>query len=74
LAVPELVITGICGVVMVKVTLLVPVPELLLAKTLATFVATVVGAPEIKPLVVFTAKPVGKLEAPNEVGPLEAVI
>ena len=59
---------------MAKVTLLVPVPELLLAKTCATFVPASVGAPEIKPLAVFTLSPVGRLEAPKEVGPFEAVI
>ena len=57
---------------MVKVAF--PVPPELVALTATVEFPAVVGVPEIRPVVAFTLKPVGKPDAPNEVGLLVAAI
>ena len=51
-----------------------PVPPVLVARIVIVLTAAVVGVPEIKPVVVFTTRPAGKLVAPKEVGVPLAVI
>jgi hypothetical protein len=49
---------------MVKVSVAVPVPPLLVALNVTVDVAAVVGVPEINPVAVLTDKPAGKGVAP----------
>jgi hypothetical protein len=72
LAVVPLVITG-AALAIVSVRAAVPVPVLLVALKLTFEVPATVGLPEIKPVVVFTVRPVGRPEAPKLVGELLAV-
>ena len=58
----------------VMVTAWVPVPDALVAVTVAEDVPRVVGVPEIRPVVGFTLSPAGRPLAPKLVGPLLAVI
>ena len=51
-----------------------PVPPLLEALRVTPKVPALVGIPEIKPEVVFTARPLGSPDAPKLVGELVAVI
>ena len=51
-----------------------PVPALLVALTVVLKVPAAVGVPEIRPVAVFTAMPVGNPDAPKLVGELVAVI
>jgi hypothetical protein len=58
-AVRELVMTGFAGLI-VKVNVALPVPPELVALMVTLYVPTVVGVPEIKPVLVFTVKPDGR--------------
>lgn len=73
LAVVLLVITG-AALAIVSARAEVPVPVLLVALKLIFEVPATVGLPDIKPVVVFTARPAGKPDAPKLVGELLAVI
>ena len=55
-----------CVTVSARTAVAVPAEFVAVIEMLVT--AAVVGVPEIKPVVVFTARPAGKLVAPNEVG------
>jgi hypothetical protein len=68
-----LLITGAGGLT-VNVSVWVPVPPALVALKVIVEVATVVGVPEITPVVVFTLNPVGSPVALKLVGVLLAVI
>ena len=59
---------------MVMESVAVPVPVVLVAERLALVVPAAVGVPEMRPVVVFTDNPPGRLAAANEVGEFEAVI
>ena len=61
-----------CATVSVRAADAVPAEFVALIEMFVT--AAVVGVPEIKPVVVFTARPAGKLVAPKEVGVPLAVI
>jgi hypothetical protein len=65
--------TGAGGLT-VSVRVLVPVPPALVALKVMVEVATVVGVPEMTPVVVFTLNPVGNPVALKLVGILFAVI
>jgi hypothetical protein len=67
------VITG-AATVTVKVRGALPVPPLLVALNVTLELPAPVGVPEIKPEVVFTARPLGKTEVLKLVGELVAVI
>ena len=56
--------TGAGNGVTPNVRVLVPVPHELVAESLTELVPATVGVPEIKPLVVLTLSPVGRLLAP----------
>ena len=58
MAVRELVMTGVAGLI-VKVNVALPVPPELVALMVTLYVPAVVGVPEIKPVLVFTVKPAG---------------
>ena len=58
----------------VKVSVLVPVPPVLMAEMVTDLVPAAVGVPEMSPLVVFTLRPVGRPVAAKLVGVLLAVI
>ena len=73
LAVPLLVITGEATAT-VKVRGEVPVPPPLVALNVTVEVPAAVGVPEIRPEVVFTARPAGNPDAPKLVGELVAAI
>ena len=60
--------------VIVKVTVLVPVPHVLVALTIVLEVPAADGVPEIIPKDVSTVSPGGRLEAPKLVGLFVAVI
>jgi hypothetical protein len=68
-----LVITG-AATVTVKARVVLPVPPLFVALNVTLEVPAAVGVPEIKPEVVFTARPAGNPVAPKLVGELVAVI
>jgi hypothetical protein len=68
-----LVITG-AATVTVKVRGALPVPPLLVALNVTLELPAPVGVPEIKPEVVFTARPLGKTDVLKLVGELVAVI
>ena len=72
-AVPALEMTGAGGLI-VRVSVLVPVPPPLVALKLTLEVPAVVGVPEIKPVVVLTVRPAGSPVALKLVGEFEAVI
>jgi hypothetical protein len=72
-AVRELVMTGVAGLI-VKVNVALPVPPALVALMVTLDVPAVVGVPEIRPVVVFTANPAGSPVALKLVGLLVAVI
>ena len=57
-----LVITGGAGLI-VKVSVWLPVPPALVALMVTVYVPAVVGVPEIKPVLVFTDRPAGRLVA-----------
>ena len=63
LAEVALVITG-APLLMVSVSVAAPVPALFVALSVTVDVPAVVGVPEIRPLVVFTARPDGSPVAP----------
>ncbi len=67
LAVPELVIVGGGVGLIVNVTVMVPVPFVLVPVRTTLLVSTVVGVPEIKPVNALTLKPPGRLLAPHVV-------
>jgi hypothetical protein len=67
------VITG-AATVTVKVRGALPVPPLLVALNVTLELPAPVGVPEIKPEVVFTARPLGKTDVLKLVGELVAVI
>ena len=73
LAVFALVMTGGPSVIL-NVTTRLPVPVALVADTVTLLVATVVGVPEITPVLVFTLSPAGRPVALKLVGLLLAVI
>jgi hypothetical protein len=54
----ELVMTGVGGLI-VKVSVWLPVPPALVALMVTVYVPTVVGVPEIKPVLASTLKPAG---------------
>ena len=58
----------------VSVTDVLPEPALFVAVTVTVEVPAVVGVPEIRPVVVLTARPAGSPDAPKLVGELVAVI
>ncbi len=62
------------GITIVIVTVLVPVPPILVELTVAVNVPEAVGVPLIKPVAVFKESPAGRPIAANFVGLLEAVI
>ena len=72
-AVAALVITGANGLT-VRVSILVPVPPVLMAEMVTDLVPAVVGVPEMSPLVVFTLRPAGRSVAAKLVGGLLAVM
>jgi hypothetical protein len=72
--VPELVIVGGGGGLILNVTVMVPVPFVLVPLRTTLLVSTVVGVPEIKPVDVLTLKPPGRLLAPHVVMVWFAVI
>jgi len=61
-----LVITGTAVTVSVRVAF--PVPALFVALSVIVETPPLVGVPEIKPVVVFTERPVGRPVAPKLVG------
>jgi len=73
LAVVGLAIAGAAGLI-VRVSVAVPVPPLLVALNVTDEVPAAVGVPEIKPLVVFAVRPGGSPVALKLVGEFEAVI
>jgi len=73
LALPLLEIAG-AGTVTVRVSEPLRVPPLLVALKVTLKLPALVGVPEIKPEVVFTARPAGSPDAPKLVGELVAVI
>ena len=60
--------------VMVKVTTRLPVPIALVADTVTLLVATVVGVPEITPVLAFKVNPAGREVELKLIGELVAVI
>lgn len=75
LAVALLVIAGGTGAaVTVNTSVALPVPPLLVALRVTLNVPATVGVPEITPVEVLRARPVGRPEAPKLVGELLAVI
>jgi hypothetical protein len=60
--------------VTVSVSVAVPVPALFVALSVMVETPPAVGVPEIRPVVVFTVRPAGRLVAPKLVGVLLAVI
>ena len=62
------------GVLMVRVRVALPVPELLVALMVTEEVPEAAGVPEIRPVEVLTLSPVGKPVAPKLVGELLAAI
>ena len=60
--------------VMLMASVAVPVPAVLFAERVAFVVPAAVGVPEIRPVVLLTKSPVGRLAAANEVGEFDAVI
>ena len=77
LVVVELVMTGaglfVVGLI-VKVRVAVPVPPLLVARSVTLDVPSTMGVPEIKPVVVLTERPAGNPVAPKLVGLFVAAI
>ena len=73
MAVFRLVITGAPSV-MLNVTDKVPVPLALVADTVTAVVATVVGVPEITPVLLFNVNPAGSAVELKLVGELVAVM
>ena len=67
LAVPGLVIVGGGVGLILNVTVVVPVPFVLVPLRTTLLVSIVVGVPEIKPVDVSTLKPPGRLLAPHVV-------
>jgi hypothetical protein len=65
--------TGAGGLI-VKVNVALPVPPELVALIVTVYVPTVVGVPEINPVLVSTVKPAGSPVALKLVGLLVAVI
>ena len=72
-AVVALVMTGAAGTI-VRLREAVPVPPAFVADRLTVNVPAAVGVPEIRPVVVLTLNPAGKLLAPKLVGLLLAVM
>lgn len=72
-AVLELVITGAPNVI-VNVTTRLSLPVALVAVTVTLVLATTVGVPEIKPVLVFKLSPAGSADELKLVGLLRAVI
>ena len=66
--------THCAGCVTVSESKAEPVPPVLVARIVIALTAAVVGVPEIKPLAVFTERPLGKPRALNEVALPLAVI
>ena len=64
MAVPELLITGAPGLLMVRVRDAAPVPPAFVALNVTVDVAGAVGVPEIKPVDVLIDKPAGNPVAP----------
>jgi hypothetical protein len=65
--------TGAGGLI-VKVNVALPVPPELVALIVTVYVPTVVGVPEINPVLVSTVKPAGSPVALKLIGLLVAVI
>ena len=59
---------------MVNVSVPVPVPPVLVALTVTSYVPALVGVPEINPLVVLSVRPGGRLVASKLVGVFDAVM
>jgi hypothetical protein len=62
------------GALTVSTRVALPVPPLFVALNVTFEVPAAVGVPEIKPEVVFTARPAGNPDAPKLVGEFVAVI
>ena len=73
LAVDALVITG-AGAETISVSVVVPVPEPLVALRVIVDEPDAIGVPEISPLEVLTDRPEGSSVAPKLVGELVALI
>ena len=80
MAVPEAALAAACtkdaeiAAEIVRVSVALPVPPLLVALSVTVEVPAVVGVPEINPLVPFTERPAGNPVAPKLVGVFVAVI
>ena len=72
-AVGALVMIGVRGLI-VRVSVLFPVPPSLLAERVMVVVAAVVGVPEMMPVAEFTVRPAGSPVALKFVGVLSAVM